>query len=292
MSITGAKAASFFDNGDTAGSPTEGTVVQLNNIAQNSELFINGQAEEDWLGNEQYAGDEAFLDIAFYDTAGVDQLISWMKSRTLLQFVLAGLQQNVLWYEPRTIKVVKPFGFATKKRNFTKVQMRASGGPVKVWTGINLLHGAVILDGFASGWQDSNADNLADGFALLSGTAVSFLSGIQTVNGSGIPLITKNIHYPISQLSLTISNTAETLHPQDNEFSMKVIFKDHSDVQLSEFTAVTSVTGRLSKSGSSPAGAYTIENKIIWPAGTTTAGDIASSFPALRTDGSDEYIAG
>jgi len=162
---------------------------------------------------------------------------------------------------------------------------------VKVGTGINLLHGAVIWDGFASGWQDSDANDLADGYTA-NATPVSFTSDVQTINSSGFVGMNKIFNYPLSSISLALSATAVSFHPEDGRISMTIKIQDFNDTVLSDSGESTGTVGRFSRITSTPAGSYAVNNVVLRPNGPGSSGDIAASFPALRTDGSDEYIAG
>lgn len=143
--MQGAKALSIFDNGDTPGSSTEGTALQFNNLTRDSEANIGAAAEADFKGHEVYAGDEHTLNIGLYDitTAKLNQLKAWMKNYTLLGVVIAGLRDNVQWYEPTEILVEAPKGFQTGSRNMARVMMSLRGAEYdNVDKNVNLIKAA------------------------------------------------------------------------------------------------------------------------------------------------------
>lgn len=292
MSIAGIKACSFFD--DTPGSPTEGVVVQFNRVTEDSQCYTNGIAEKDFAGHAIHAGDESLLDIGVMDYDGkMDQMRAWMRAGTKLKFVAAGVQANILWYEPCEITLQEPTKFATGSRNVVRVKMMAEGGQHKIWKGVNIVYGLVITEGYATGWQDSNGNGLADGYGTNMAN-VTFTLGNQqnghrlsTEPASG--LITKTLPFPISGIQFTQSLNVTDL--PDMNFETRLRIKDYANLDLVS-DSETMALGRGSVQVTSPANTYYILCDQVFLAGTVNSTNFSYQDPALRVDGSDEYIAG
>ncbi|MEP2447583.1 MAG: hypothetical protein ABJI69_10165 [Balneola sp.] len=292
MSIAGAQACSYFDDDPT--SPTYGVVVQFNRISENSTFYIKGVGEKDFRGNMIYAGDESRLEIEAFDYVGkVTQLREWQKNKTPLKFVLFGVQENILWYEETTIQIDEPKSFATKKRNVVKVRMEADGGEHKIWKGINLIHGSLILKGFNNGWGDSDSNNQPDGFFMLNSQNPDFTDGILTFEHDGTASqdaqVITNIVLPIAGIKITMSIELLDAFSNDNEIKIKCF--DIDDTTLSQVQAdITPGTRALSHK--TPTSLWLIEVTII-RSGEELQGDSgAIRNPSLRTDGSSKYEAG
>lgn len=293
MSIAGAQACSFFDDDPT--SPTYGVVVQFNRITENSSFYSKGVGEKDFRGNMIYAGDESRLEIEAFDYEGkVTQLKEWQKNKTPLKFVLAGVQENILWYEETTIEIEEPKSFATKTRNAIKVRMEADGGEHKIWSGINLLDGAVKLSGFVEGWADIDSNGLANGFSVtnISSNTFNHSSKIQTLTNATTSsyYISKKILFPISGIKLTFSQSVVSKYPGGTGVS--VFFRDSLAVLISQSSLYNSNLGRQKLNQTSPSGLFNLEMVIGFGQADTIGNQCQISFPSLRTDNSDEYIAG
>jgi hypothetical protein len=283
--ISGIQAISLFHR-------SSGVVVQKNRIVANQgeAMLQNMIAEEDALGRELFAGDESVFEFACYDTAGNDQLEAWAEADTEVELVTAGLQENVLWYEPATIKVIKPFSFATKNRNYTRIRISKSGGAHKIWRGVNLLDGAVKVQGFESGWQDADEDGLADGWSQGDVQLVDFESGKQrllwtSVGGSTTRMFIRFV-FPVSGIKMLayigsvsygpyFANNACSLSALDVADNVEVA--NSEDRQANIETVSDTFFVRLQVGGTRKAGTYTGEY-------------LEFSDVSLRLDGSSEYV--
>src|SRR5699024_2119946 len=98
MSTSGIQKAAVFC--DDVGSPSFGTVVQLNHVNTEGDFHVNGLGTETAAGIQIYAGAEALAQIGFADVTALTQLEVWQEDQTPLKLVLAGLQESGLWYEP------------------------------------------------------------------------------------------------------------------------------------------------------------------------------------------------
>jgi hypothetical protein len=291
MSIAGAQACSFFD--DNPLSATYGVVVQFNRITENSSFYTKGMSEKDFRGNLIYSGDESRLEIEAFDYTGkMQQLKDWEKAGTPLKFVLAGVQENILWYEETTIQVEEPKSFATKTRNVIKVRMEADGGEHNIWSGINILHGALLLEGNVNGWADGDSNQLADGFSEVGTvTNKTFASGVQTIEGSaGAIAIEKKIKFPISGVALTLSINfnSVTIYSDD----LRVTILDSNDTLVTTKVQVVDSIDRHFLNITGGLGSYSVLMQFLRVNSIASAISISGSDPALRIDKSEEYTEG
>jgi hypothetical protein len=285
--IAGIQAISFFDR--ESGSATEGTVVQKNRIVgnQGEAVLQNMITEEDSRGLELHAGDESVFEFACYDDAGDDQLEAWAKADKEIELVVAGVEENILWYEPARISIVKPVGFATKNRNYRRIRITKSGGiHTKIWQGLNLLDGAVKTQGFATGWQDSEPNNIADGYIAVDVSSQAFSSGIQSfdTSGSGAGIHT-SVVFPVSGINLQLSSELVSsfsglarLQFQSRSFANIILQTDEMDISV----------GRDGLSVELPANVFTLRAYGMMRRSGGSNGTITFRNPALRSS-SKEY---
>jgi len=292
MSIAGAQACSFFD--DDPASPTFGVVVQFNRITENSSFYTKGVGEKDFRGNIIYAGDESRLEIEAFDYDGkVTQLKDWQKNKTPLKFVLAGVHENILWYEETTIAVEEPKSFATKTRNVIKVRMEADGGEHSIWKGINLFDGAVKLLGFTNAWADDDSDGLANGVTDFGTGAVAFASDTQTktTDTTGSQLLWIDLLMPIAGVTFTMSALYTKLHASGTDNEIRTL--DSSGAQLTGLSKeATTTLSRTPSSLGTPALMWAFRCILVRQKFAGASDTHSFKFPAFRTDNSDEYIAG
>ncbi len=289
-SISGIQAISIFDR--EAGSATEGTVVQKNRIVSNQgeAILQNMLTEEDAQGFELHAADESMFEFACYDTDGDDQLEAWAKTDKLVELVSAGLQENVLWYEPATIKIVKPFSFATKNRNYRRIKIQKSGGLHKCLKGINLLDMAVKLKGFETGWQDSNADDLADGYTYSTLTRL-FENGVQQLTaGENTRTMMQDFAFPISGIEIYSNTNVLSQTANKDLFQAKVISRSFADAILSESQLNLNVGNTNHISSETPAQVFNLQYLLLVRA--TAGNQFTAELNDLtyRVDPSYEYV--
>lgn len=293
--IAGIKAVSLFDR--EVGSATEGVVVQKNRIVANQgeAVLQNMITEEDSMGLELHAGDESVFEFACYDDSGDDQLEAWAKADKEVELVTAGIQENVLWYEPATIKLIKPFGFATKNRNYRRIRIMKSGGQHKVARGVNLIDVAVRALGNDFGWSDSDANNVPQGFTFKNEggaatniffSANNFSYEITTVGTN--TYLKHNLIFPISGIHLRLSE--EKLAAITDQTRLEV--DNFADTVLSSQNNITGEIARRHVDIITPNNTWRVESYLIRHFASGLGNTHITSYPALRVDGSSEYIAG
>lgn len=257
-------------------------------------MLQNMITEEDALGRELFAGDESVFEFACYDTDGNTQLQAWAAADTEVELVSAGLQENVLWYEPATIKVIKPFSFATKNRNYTRVRIFKSGGAHKVWRGVNLLDGAVKIQGFETGWQDSNSNGLADGYGSSGLKSTSFETGLQKTiqNPSGYQSITLSVTFPVDNIQLSLSVNYTRMDNDVRHYVKNINHAGDSAIQI--VNATYNATGRTSAlTLINQAGTFDVGIDVFGSPGSGAVEDAENhgKDAVLRIGTSNEYTA-
>ncbi len=292
MIISGIQKISLFDN-DSASS-TFGAIVQKNRILGNrgEGVFKSPLIEEDSAGLDMHNGDESFFEFECIDTVGNSQLRAWANEEKEVMMVVAGLEESVLWYEPATVTIVEPKSFTVGSRNTTKIRISKKGGLHKIWCGINILDGAVKVEGFESGWQDSDSNGLADGYNNSNLKSVVFSSGIQQAvqNASGYQSITKSLLFPIAGIQLSLSMNYTRL---DNDVRHYLKTVTHTSTLLQIINATYSSTGHTSSLtiGTSP-GTFQISLDIFGTpaAGATEDAQVHGKDAVLRVGNSNQYL--
>lgn len=223
MSIAGIKRIAIFNDDATAAD--YGTVVQMNHVEAEGEFYTNGLGSDMASGIELHAGDESLGQFGFADKAGFAQLKTWQDADTLLKLVVAGLQDNGLWYQAAAIKVVDQSQFTPGNRSFAQLTIDDDTPDPDIWRGINLLQG-------------------------VAGTEVLF---------------------PVKGITLTASADGGT-------GNLEITALDVAGATLA--TDNVAAGSRASVSLTLPANTYSVQ--VTLPTGATE--------PALRTDGSDQYV--
>lgn len=194
MNITGQKKISIFD-------PLTGTVVQLNNIAEDGEFTDNPSFIRDSNGGRMFSGDDHKAEFMSLDQTGYDQLETWMRNRTLVQFVTYGLDEHILWYEDTYITVKRNSPFSPYKRSGFTVMFERSGGVHSIYKGSNILY-AIF------GFKDADGNSKVDNYIInpTSGWNAVFNNGQQQCNSTTASSIGIDpnalIAYPISGVEL------------------------------------------------------------------------------------------
>lgn len=286
MGIAGAIACSFYD-------PATGTVVQLNSIAQGSSFSLADQFERDLDGNRIRVGMQFSLQIFTYASSGIEQLKAWGKNRTKLEFVLAGVQSNILIYSARTITVEQPFNFSPRGRQITLITMSGEGESLAAWQGSNLMHGFVLTQGFESGWQDADADGLPDGYGTIPGPATLDFTDDEfniTTDSIAQRVLTVNSLFPIAGVQLTLSSEWTLLHSTiDNSMQIGGLAFDGATSTFNQVETIAA-TGRQIVQAVTGPDTYTIRPYAFRLSGGSSSSDTAGvKYPALRTDGLSLY---
>lgn len=193
MNISGQKKISIYD-------PLTGTVVQLNNISEEGEFVDNPSFIRDSNGGRMFAGDDHKAEFMSLDDVGYDQLETWMRNRTLVQFVTYGLDEHILWYEDTSITVKRNSHFSPYKRNGFKVSFERAGGIHSIYKGSNILY-AIF------GFKDGNGNSKADNYNMNPSTGWNpvFSNGQQQINSTtatSMDVSAPVFKYPIAGASL------------------------------------------------------------------------------------------
>jgi hypothetical protein len=266
--------------------PADGTVCQINSILENEgELVVGRPFEENrnTRGESIFAGTENVLELLIDSNSTIyNQIRAWEAAGTRVRAVGAGFQRNLQWYENTLIEIMPKNHFAPGKLGGRIVRLKHNGPAPQIFANRNLL--AYL------GWQDANADGLADGYVTQGAgvTAVSFASNIQTISciNAFTGFRTSNIQFPISGVRLTFSSEITTvwtsglqnIHTLNYNFTNSLI----QDVGISGQNTL----GIKALSIITVPSIYTIQ---FFPFRTTQTGvEANASFrnPAITTDGS------
>ena len=290
-SIGSVVAGSFYDL-------ATGTVVQLNRVHQDSDFTMNGADEEDAAGSGIFLGEEASLELVFYDddAAAIQQLVDWQDAETPLRFCLAGQRTNIVWDEDATITVRKTKTMTPMQRKVTTVTMTAKAKRLKIWQGVNLAHGFAILEGFDKGWADENSDNSPDGFAVPSVSTydtIDFTNDVYTVghNGDANFNLSQNRPFPISGVRLTLSVGVPKIHSNATN-RLQILQQNFAAGVVATDLQTVSTTGRNSLVVTTQAGVYSIRLYYYELSSSASLDTAQIQFPALRADENAAYIGG
>lgn len=292
MSSIGSVVAGSFYN------PADGTVVQVNRVHQDSDFTMTGADEEDAAGNGVFGGEDASLELMFYDddAAAIAQLKTWQDEGTPVRFCLAGQRTNIVWDEDSTIRIQQTKTMTPLQRKTTTVTMSAKAARLKIWQGVNLAHGFVILQGFNTGWADSDGNEAPDGFVIPNvGTydSIDFAADVYTIghNSDGNFFLQHNRPFPISGVNLTISIEALRLHSDaDHRFAVRQA--DYANSTVDTLLHNITTVGRDSANLSTLPGVYTLRIYYLELFSSSSLDTAQVQFPALRTDNNPEYKAG
>ena len=263
MSISQSLACSFYN-------PADGTVVQFNRIHQDSDFRKLGSDEEDAAGSGVFQGEEAILELVVYadDQAKLDQIRAWQEAETPVRFMALGSSSSIIWDESRPLTIEEPVSMSPLSRSTASIRMMATDVQLPIWTGKNLLHGAVIVRGFDAGWADNDSDGVADGFTADS-EHWSFTNGQQVFDGSGVAEIfeiTRN--FPVSNIDLTLSFNVVALGATENT-QTRVFIDDFGATQLSfEQLGDIDATGIRKLQFITPADAYEFKFELLSASGS------------------------
>ena len=293
MGLSGAIACSFFDS-------ATGTVVQLNNISQESTFTIQDRFKKDLDGNRRRVLQQFQLQILTYESEGMEQLQKWAKDNTKVSFVLAGKQENILIYRPSTITVDQPYNFNPRGRNLSVITMEGEEETLPCWRGMNLLNGFVKTIGNDFGWADENSDGAADGYNV-TGTGLSFVDGLQSFDtdtgNQGIVFpadgndfnngadLSRAFAFPIANIPITLSVEAVSVPVECMQVIVTHLYTGVATQTNSTFTT----TGRQSMSIVTDPGTYGLHLRPLARLLSGSSEVLEMRDPALRTDGLSIY---
>jgi len=292
MSISGLKKASWYN-------PDTGTVVQADMIAEDGEFYtraIEDPDDETATGEPPYAGDESYCQLMVFDMSLLSQLKAWEENDTRISMVAAGVQQNIQWYERDLVSAKPVYPVAAGRRNHINVTMERTGhGAHDIYGHVNLLS---HLGTTADPWTDADGDNIADGYRLQDGMqAKNFgtINGnekVQSVNtDKDFAELYTEIFFPIAGVNIKTSIEITQLH-NDGSQQIAVEILGPNGSSLSFTSKSYSSTGRKSLAKKIPVGVYKIKPFLIATGSKVNSlDDLHGRYPALRVDGSDQYVS-
>ena len=289
MSISGLRKASWYN-------PDTGTVVQANDLAEDGEFYtraIEDPDDQTATGEAPYAGDESYCELMIFDMSLLPQLKAWKENDVRVSMVAAGVQQNIQWYERDLLYKVKPvYPVAAGRRNHINVVMQRTGhGAHDIYGNVNLLAHL--------GWADEDNDDLADGYELQDGMSAKNFGtdgngneDVQSVEtGEKFAEMYAPLIFPVSNLRLTLSVEITQLH-NDGEQQLAIQQLDYNGGNTTIKDGPYTSKGRKSLEVDIDSFAYTLLNFILATGGAVgSLDDIHGRYPAIRVDGSDQYVS-
>ncbi|MCP9289986.1 hypothetical protein [Gracilimonas sediminicola] len=275
--------------------PSDGTTYQIDgaNIAPDSPGYLNqGNFLNQARGGERTKNRTVTFEFRHNDGTFHTNLTgdSDFENRSW-RMAAAEMDGFILWYETVRVVVTEEKAEVDPESEDAypyTVRMKFVGANPSIARGTNLLYAYAKTQGFASAWQDSDSDNVADTFALQNGTSPSFTAGVQQVTtGAGADEFKSNdIAFPVEGITITQSLYANTVAAtQDNQV---VFFLNYSSSSLSTILKSKTVSQRNSNSGDTPSNVYFIRFVLCNSSGS---GETSSfSDPAIRLNGSTTYV--
>ena len=120
--------------------------------------------------------------------------------------VVAELDGFVLWYENSTVNCTIEEAYIDPSNEGFPYVIRMTSYGTAIARGTNLLYAYNKTQGFASVWQDSDSNGIADTWRLISMEANSFTNSIQNIQNTNTDLsyLDITIPFPISYAELFI----------------------------------------------------------------------------------------
>ena len=273
---SGTKRAVIYD-------PSDGTVVQFNNLKPEGEFKVRESLEDETgVGNTIFSGEESTISFFSFDISTYSQLNIWAKAETPLRLVIEGVENHILWYEDVAIKVEPHYKGTVGELNGLSITFHKKGGLQSIYNLKNLLLGAIGMT-----WaKDSNNDGIVDGitFTLISGITPKYLIYYSRYpriisNGAGEITAKIEVEFPLAGVELT---AFPNIYLNDNTFNSHTLKAvDFSGTVLS---SITSTDPMETLSLITPANTY----KLIYEFADITLGDAGKTtnidLPYLGTD--------
>lgn len=158
--------------------------------------------------------------------------------------------------------------------------------------GQNLLYAYAKTQGRDSAWQDSDSDNLADGYTEVGTiTTKTFTSGVQTIEGStGAIAIQKVVPFPVTGVTLTSSMLWNTVGAYSE--NQRLTFRNFAGSSLDSNQENVSATGRASQSLLSPSNTYDVLVQYLRVDSIGGATSVSGQDPAVRLNSLTDYVDG
>lgn len=294
--LSGLQAMSFYN-------PSAGDVVQVDGKFVHSFDFTQergggDRGPESPTGGTVAVGDFSELEVEFSDVGNKSQLETWQTGDTPISFVAAGEQAAIQWYETDVITELEEVPNFSEHGNVNRLRVRMvreGHGIHDIHKNTNLLRAANHQVGSTflnDSWQDSDGDNVADGYSSTSASNESFSGNEQSfdTNASGNTCdVRVEIELPVSQIDITLSSNLTQLHSSEDD-RIAIVTKDFSGSQLSVPATKVSSTGRKSLTHTTDSSIYSVQlrtHQVLSPTSTET---VKHKLPALRLDGGTTHV--
>ena len=165
--------------------------------------------------------------------------------------------------------------------------------PVKnpaIWAGVNLLWGAVVLDGYKTGWQDDDNNGMADGYLSDEVINNQFNNNELSVekNGSQTAYVSKKIIYPVNKITITISvNISKPFDTGTTRLRTEVQSYNSSSIIINSDSYRGQDRERVNEIINNSI--YYIDVRIITESSALTGDTAKVKYPSMRTDGELDY---
>ncbi|MEQ9091782.1 MAG: hypothetical protein RIE52_11870 [Balneola sp.] len=168
--------------------------------------------------------------------------------------------------------------------------VRVISNSANIYRGKNLHYVNARTNGRDSAWQDSNADNLADGYTEVGTiTSKTFASGSQTIEGStGSIAIQKVMVFPVSGIELTSSFDWQTISAYTN--NQRLTYRSFAGASLDSNQSNVSGIGVNGHSLTSPSNTYDILVQYLRVDSIGGATSVSGKDPAIRLNESEVYV--
>jgi len=251
--------------------------------------------DSDPEGNPYFGGFRSEIEFAGVDLDDHSQADTYMADNTLVKAVGVTPDLVLQWYHADRVlarHALSPAESALVQGRY--VMQRAAGDQSDhdVYLGRN---GLVHLAPENGGWADTDSDGTPDGYTELALVNTAFSAGVYeagvdpVLGGNG--RLKVQIPFPVDNVELTFSVEVAQLH-DDGDTAIGVQTRDASKSIISGYFKTLQSTGRKSVTFTADAGTYFLD---VQPLEITNASNDNQKAkiknPALRVDGSDQYVA-
>lgn len=282
--------------------PATGGTVQIPNIVARSFEFSKvpyDTGERSPMGASVEQSDSSSVGFEFVDTDGSlwQALDALRLARTRVSLIAVGSTVCVQWYEADHFTITRlPLGGAMVGRGdvYSFEMTREGHGRHAIYQQANII--AHVAGHGASGWSYVSG-GVATGYTSVGSGTLSWLTNDnaqQIETNTPLEGIYTEVVFPLQLdgYALRFSSEIFNSHADNDLARVEMRFYNFADSQLS----VNSVQADVSRVGISlSAAASTALYKIrvyplLTPTGVTTTSFTAARYPALRVDGSDDYV--
>lgn len=289
--MSGMLAFSIYKNSDGTTYQMDGANISPDSLGYQPERILQPTGkgtEKKWTTKHVF--EIRHSDATFHDNFIGDSDFENMSWR------MAGVMMNrfILWYEDTKVNVVSEKAESDPEGDPFPYTLRMMSYGSAIGSGVSLLHAFAKAQGYTTAWADTDSSGVADGWVLKSSpTSNSFASGIQTVadggTGRGIEL---DIVFPVSNIPVTY--TMEQVSGRTNGSLIRILTRNFSDsiITNTNESIVEGATGRQAVTATTDAYIYSLTYDYITDGSTGTNTDFEIRLPAVRLNGSTEYVDG